>query len=126
MILNVAGAFHSSLMKSAADKLEKMLAGIAFKAPQVPVVSNVTGRPHGNPDETRQVMVRQVTSPVQWIGTVGWFQADGVKEYVECGPGKVLAGLIKRIDKAAATHSIQDTATVKACVAARKAPPPAT
>jgi [acyl-carrier-protein] S-malonyltransferase len=61
-------------------------------------------------------MVRQVTSPVQWLSTVEWFKKSGVAEYVECGPGKVLSGLIKRIDKDAVLSNIQDVATLKKAV----------
>jgi [acyl-carrier-protein] S-malonyltransferase len=116
--LNVAGAFHSSLMRSAADKLEPVLAGIEIRAPRFPVVANVTGRPHGGPDEIRQAMLRQITGAVQWISCVEWMRSSGVREYVECGPGKVLGGLIKRIDKDAATHNVQDVPSLKATAVA--------
>ena len=113
VVLNVAGAFHSSLMASAAKKLEAFLAGIPFARPALPVLANVTGAPHGEPDEIRRTMVKQVTSPVQWLSTVERLKASGVTEYLECGPGKVLSGLIKRIDKDAAVSNIQDVATLK-------------
>jgi [acyl-carrier-protein] S-malonyltransferase len=113
IVLNVAGAFHSSLMASAAAKLEKLLAGTEMAAPRIPVVSNATGLPHGGPDDIRREMVRQVVSPVQWLACVGWFKSRGVDTYVECGPGKVLSGLVKRIDSAAKLFSIQDSATLK-------------
>ena len=99
IVLNVAGAFHSSLMAPAAARLEKLLAGVPLHAPSIPVISNVTGQPHGGPDDIRRDVVRQITSSVQWVSTVQWFRGAGVKEYVECGPGRVLTGLIKRIDK---------------------------
>jgi [acyl-carrier-protein] S-malonyltransferase len=120
VVLQVAGAFHSPLMASAAVTLEQVLAGMAFKAPAMPVVSNVTALPHAA-EAIKGQMVRQVTSPVQWVKTIEWFKQDGVTEYVECGPGKVLAGLIKRIDKDAAAVSIQDVATLDKAVAALKA-----
>jgi [acyl-carrier-protein] S-malonyltransferase len=116
--LNVAGAFHSSLMRSAAARLESFLAGVALHEPRMPVVANVTGKPHGGPDEVRRTMVAQVTSPVQWLWCVEWCRAQGVGEYVECGPGKVLTGLIKRIDREAALHNIQDCETLGKTVAA--------
>ena len=106
--LNVAGAFHSALMASAAKRLEEHLANVRFMAPTIPVVSNVTGRPHGDPAAIRQAMVQQVTSSVQWVSCIQWMQAQGVKTYVECGPGKVLTGLVRRIDKAASLHNITD------------------
>ncbi|MBU1692406.1 MAG: ACP S-malonyltransferase [Verrucomicrobia bacterium] len=106
--LNVAGAFHSALMASAARKLEAFLAGISFQAPAIPVFSNVTGQPHGEPEDIRRLMVQQVTSSVRWASCVGGLREKGVRAYVECGPGKVLAGLVKRIDKEAALHNIYD------------------
>lgn len=119
--LTVAGAFHSPLMASAAAKLEKELAGITFQKPTLPVVSNVTAQPHGEPDAIRQTMVKQVTSSVKWAASIEWFKQNGITEYVECGPGKVLAGLIKRIDKDASAQSIQDVATLDKAVTALQA-----
>ncbi len=104
--LNVAGAFHSSLMQPAADRLREVLAGVPFRAPAFPVLSNVTGRPHGGPDEIREAMARQVTGSVRWVDDVEWMRAAGVGRYIECGPGRVLTGLIKRIDKTAALNNI--------------------
>ena len=106
--LNVAGAFHSALMAPAAKRLEEYLAGVKFSAPRMTVLSNVTGQPHGQPDEIRRLMVRQVTSSVQWVSCVNWMKSNGVKAYVECGPGKVLAGLVRRIDKEGVLHNISD------------------
>jgi [acyl-carrier-protein] S-malonyltransferase len=118
VILPVAGAFHSALMADAADKLKDFLRGITVRSPSMPVVSNVTGLPHGSPDEIRANMVRQVTSPVQWVSCIEWFKNHGVAGYVECGPGKVLTGLIKRIDPAAALGNIQDIPTLGAAAGA--------
>jgi len=103
--LPVAGAFHSPLMQPAAARMEAFLAGIEFSAPRRPVLSNVTAEVHdaaavcGN-------MVRQITSPVRWVDEVRALRAKGVGEIVECGPGKVLAGLIKRIDNTVAVRNI--------------------
>lgn len=119
--LTVAGAFHSKLMASAAAKLEALLAGVTFGRPGVPVLSNVTGQPHGEPADIKAAMVRQVTSSVRWVSDIDWLKQAGVTDYVECGPGKVLAGLIKRIDKDAASVSIQDAATLDKAVAALNA-----
>lgn len=121
VVLGVAGAFHSPLMAPAATKLEQVLSGMTFQKPSAPVVSNVTAKPHGDEVEVKALMVRQVTSSVQWVGSVETFKQMGVSEYVECGPGKVLAGLIKRIDKDAASVSIQDVATLDKAVVALKA-----
>ena len=120
VMLNVAGAFHSALMAPAAARLEALLGTVPLKAPCLPVVANVTGRPHGGPDDIRRDMVRQVTSPVQWVSCVQWLAGQGVKKYVECGPGKVLSGLIKRIDREAQLADIQDVPTLKKAVEALK------
>lgn len=116
VVLNVAGAYHSRLMASAAAKLDGILGGIAFKTPEVPVISNVTGKPHGSPDEMRRTMVQQVTSPVQWVESVRRFTADGIKGYVEFGPGRIVSGLVKRIDGAAALNNVQDCSSLKKTV----------
>jgi len=109
----VAGAYHSSLMAPAAAKLEKFLQGVTFKEPRIPVVSNVTGVFHGNTDEIRKSMIRQVTSTVRWVACIQHLKDAGVAGYLECGPGKILSGLIKRIDSKAILHSIQDLASLK-------------
>jgi [acyl-carrier-protein] S-malonyltransferase len=118
VILNVAGAFHSKLMASAAGKLKDFLAKIDIHKSNIPVVANATGMPHGGPDDIRREMVRQVTSSVQWISCVNWFKNNGVAEYVECGPGRVLSGLIKRIDSNSITVNIQDVTTLDKAVTA--------
>ncbi|MCF7816503.1 MAG: ACP S-malonyltransferase [Kiritimatiellales bacterium] len=96
--LPVAGGFHSPLMQPAADIMTDFLAGIEFSGEKVPVLSNVTAQPHGNAS-VKDDMVKQITSSVQWVSIIQWMAANGVEEIIECGPGKVLAGLIKRIDK---------------------------
>jgi len=116
--LRVAGAYHSSLMRSAAEQLDATLAEIRIGQTDRPVIANVTGEPHGSSAEIRTQMVRQVTSSVQWLASIQWFKAHGVSEYVECGPGRVLSGLIKRIDKGAAVHNIQDLQSLKSTVEA--------
>jgi [acyl-carrier-protein] S-malonyltransferase len=118
VVLNVAGAYHSSLMASAARKLEDFLRPLAFAAPAFPVISNVTGQPHTSPDEIKRLMVSQVTSRVQWVSSIAWFQAQGVTRYIECGPGKVLTGLVKRIDPKAALLNVQDVPSLNAAAAA--------
>lgn len=106
--LNVAGAFHSSLMQPAAERLEQFLSGISFQSPHITVISNVAARPHSaNTDEIRRTMVRQVTNAVRWVETIEYFQSAGVDTYTECGPGKVLTGLVKRIDNKAVLNNIQ-------------------
>lgn len=120
IVLGVAGAFHSSLMASATPKLEKVLAAAKIQTPQVPVVANVTGREHGGPDAIRRAMLAQVTGSVHWYEGINAMTSAGVTQFVECGPGKVLTGLIKRIAKDAQLINIQDAATLEAAVAAIK------
>ncbi len=110
--LPVAGAYHSPLMQPAANGLRAALEGVTFKAPAFPVIANVTGKPHGGPDEIRELMVRQVTSSVQWIATVQGLKAAGVARYVEFGPGAVLTGLVKRLDEAASLANVSDVQTL--------------
>lgn len=112
ILLNVAGAYHSSLMKSAGDKLGLFLKNISLKELRFPVISNVTGRSHGAPEEIKQNMVRQVTSPVKWIDCVQTLATMGVDCYVECGPGRVLSGLVKRIQPQAQLGNVQDNASL--------------
>ena len=119
--LQVAGAYHSRLMEPAAAQLEALLRGIVFHPPAFPVFSNATGRPHGTPEDIRGAMVRQVTAPVQWVGCVLGMKSEGIGRYVECGPGRVLTGLIKRIDNAAALHNIQDLSSLRKTLGERKA-----
>jgi [acyl-carrier-protein] S-malonyltransferase len=110
--LPVAGAFHSPLMQRAADQMEAFLADIDFKPPHTPVYANVTGLLH-EPAQISEKMVSQITSSVQWVACVQSLVAVGVEEAVECGPGKVLAGLIKRIDKQLAVRNIGQISDVQ-------------
>jgi len=103
--LPVAGGFHSPLMQPAADQMTEFLADIDFAEEKVPVLSNVTAQFHGN-TSVKNDMIKQITSSVQWVSIVQWMAANGVEEIVECGPGKVLAGLIKRIDKGCSVRNI--------------------
>jgi [acyl-carrier-protein] S-malonyltransferase len=95
--LAVAGAFHTPIMKPADETLAKALDAVELKAPRVPVWSNVDARPHTDPAEIRGLLVRQVLHPVLWEDTLRGLVADGVTVYHEVGPGKVLAGLMKRV-----------------------------
>jgi [acyl-carrier-protein] S-malonyltransferase len=104
--LPVAGAFHSPLMQPAADRLAGFLETIPLKEPSVPVLSNVTGVPHGSVESLRSNMIAQITGSVRWVECMQWIAAQGVEEAVECGPGKVLAGLMKRIDKTVTVSNI--------------------
>lgn len=96
--LEVAGAFHSSLMKPAAEKFKSEIAKVKIAAPQFGVVSNVDGRPSVNPGEIRAKLSTQITSSVQWVESVQYMASHGAEYFIELGPGKVLSGLIRRID----------------------------
>lgn len=108
--LTVAGAFHSSLMQPAADRLADFLRGIEFRPSRMPVWSNVTGKPHTTPDDIRRQMVAQVVSSVRWTDCFAGMAAAGMTAGFECGPGTVLAGLGKRIVPEASLTSIFDLA----------------
>ena len=99
--LAVAGAFHTTLMKPADDKLAEALAKVTITAPRIPVLSNVDAKPHTDPAEIRTLLVRQVFSPVLWEATVRGLMASGVDKFYEIGPGRVLAGLLKRVNRKA-------------------------
>jgi [acyl-carrier-protein] S-malonyltransferase len=117
IVLNVAGAFHSPLMQSARAKLTDVLKEITFKAPIFPVLANVTGAPHSSdPEVIKEEMLRQVTESVRWADCIKGAIAAGGKTFIEFGPGKVLSGLIKRIDKEVATLNVADAASLEAIV----------
>ena len=98
VLLPVSAPFHSSLLKPAAEKLAARLAQVPFVAPCIPVVHNVDVAEHSSPDGIRAALAAQAASPVRWTQTIQAFAAAGVTHVVECGPGKVLANLVKRID----------------------------
>lgn len=97
--LNVSGAFHSPLMSEAAEKMRHVLAKISFQNPKVPVVMNADGQAHTTAEGIRQQLERQLAAPVQWVQTLQSLKDFGVAQYVECGSGRVLTGLLKRIDR---------------------------
>jgi [acyl-carrier-protein] S-malonyltransferase len=96
--LPVSAPFHSSLMKPAADKLREKLAATAFAAPQIPVINNIAVAVESDPDRIRAALYEQAFGPVRWVECVLAIKARGLTTIVECGPGKVLAGMVKRID----------------------------
>lgn len=105
--LAVAGAFHTPIMQSAVEKLSAALAGVMFAAPRVPVWANVTGKPYTSPDTIRESLARQVVEPVKWEDTIRGMMEAGVEAFHEVGPGRVLAGLLKRINRhAECLHAI--------------------
>ncbi len=104
--LAVAGAFHTELMRPADDQLAAVLDEVALGPARVPVWSNVDARPHTDPAEIKPLLVRQVLAPVRWEETVRGLLAAGVDRFVEVGPGRVLAGLLKRVDRKAAVTNV--------------------
>ena len=112
--LPVSAPFHSSLMKPAADKLKEKLAGITLAAPQIPVLNNVDVSIETDAERIREALYRQAFGPVRWVECVQAIQAQGLTTLVECGPGKVLAGLAKRIDPALTGTPLFDPASLAA------------
>jgi [acyl-carrier-protein] S-malonyltransferase len=104
--LAVAGAFHTDLMRPADQALAAALEKVEIRPPRVPVWSNVDARPHSDPGEIRGLLVRQVVCPVLWEDTVRGLLADGVEKFYEIGPGRVLAGLLKRIHRKADCQNV--------------------
>jgi [acyl-carrier-protein] S-malonyltransferase len=96
--LPVSAPFHSSLMKPAAEKLKLKLAEVELKVPQIPLVNNIDVAVETNAERIRDALYRQAYGPVRWVECVQALKASGVTHIVECGPGKVLAGMVKRID----------------------------
>ena len=96
--LAVAGAFHTPLMQSAVERLRTALANVPMKTPRIPVISNVDARPHDDPDEIRELLIRQVCSQVRWEDSMRYLlDEQGITQFYELGPGRVLCGLLKRI-----------------------------
>ncbi|HVX13200.1 MAG TPA: ACP S-malonyltransferase [Pirellulales bacterium] len=106
--LAVAGAFHTPIMQPAVAKLSAALEGIALKPPRIPVIFNVDAQPHHDPEAIRDLLTRQVVSPVEWEASIRRLLADGFDEFYEVGPGRVLRGLLKRIDRKVPAKGIDD------------------
>jgi [acyl-carrier-protein] S-malonyltransferase len=114
LLLPVSAPFHSSLLKPASDRLREYLAPLAFSAPQIPLINNVDVAIVNDVAGIKDALVRQAASPVRWVESVQKMAADGVVNVVECGPGKVLAGLTKRINGELTGHAIVDQASLDA------------
>jgi len=112
--LPVSAPFHSSLLKPASDRLREYLANVTVNAPVIPVINNVDVAVVSDPAAIKDALVRQAASPVRWVETVQKMKADGITRVVECGPGKVLAGLVKRIDGEIVGDAIFDPASLEA------------
>jgi [acyl-carrier-protein] S-malonyltransferase len=113
IMLPVSAPFHCALMKPAADEMAAALEASPPRAPKVPLIANVTAAPVSDPAEIRRLLVEQVTAPVRWRESVLAMKARGVDSVIELGAGKVLAGLVKRIDRELATASVQTPAEIE-------------
>lgn len=112
--LPVSAPFHSSLLKPASDRLREYMATLTFNAPQIPLINNVDVAIVSDVDGIKDALVRQAANPVRWVESVQKMAAEGVTDVVECGPGKVLAGLTKRINGELTGHAIVDQASLDA------------
>ena len=110
--LAVSAPFHSSLMKPAAERLKTRLANVAVITPWLPVVNNIDVAEVSEPDAIRDALYRQAFGPVRWVEVVQALRARGLTHIIECGPGKVLAGMVKRIDAEALSGAIFDPASL--------------
>lgn len=110
--LAVSAPFHSSLMKPAAERLRERLAGVRLQAPAIAVVNNVDARVETTPEAIRDALYRQAFGAVRWVEVVQALRARGLIHILECGPGKVLSGLVKRIDAEAVSLTVLDPATL--------------
>lgn len=107
--LAVAGAFHTEIMKPADDQLAEVLRATEIRSPEIPVISNVDADIHTDPEDIRNILIRQVLNPVRWEDCIRRMLADGCTEFYEVGPGKVLKGLMKRIDRKAPITTVNDS-----------------
>ena len=114
-MLNVAGAYHSRLMQSAYENLEKVLADVPMQSPRFPVISNVTGEEVKTPEEIRETLRDQVTGTVRWTDCMQRLIDLGCDPFIELGPGNVLAGLLKRTNRDIIVMSVGDTGSVRKC-----------
>lgn len=105
--LKVGGAFHSPLMQPAQEELAEAIAAAKFQTPVCPVYQNVDAKPHTDPEEIKENLIKQLTAPVRWTQDVEAMIADGADAFIELGPGSVLQGLVKKINRGVATEGMQ-------------------
>jgi [acyl-carrier-protein] S-malonyltransferase len=114
----VSAPFHCALMKPAQDKLAADLERLNFREPAMPVVTNVDARATTAPDELRDALVRQVSAPVRWVDSMQLLIEQSIGTFVETGPGKVLSGLMRQINRDAKMLNVEDAASLEATKAA--------
>lgn len=117
MPLPVSAPFHTSLMRPAAEKLAEKIAGVSVVAPVIPVVHNVHAQTENDPEKIKELLVRQLYSPVRWTNCIQTMVVAGIEKTLECGPGKVLSGLSKRIDRSLTGYNIEEPAALKKALA---------
>ena len=105
--LAVAGAFHTPIMRPADEKLAEVLESIEIKKPTIPVISNVDAKPHDDPAEIREILVKQILQPVLWETSMRYLLEEGFDAFYEVGPGRVLRGLLRRIDRKTVCHNVE-------------------
>jgi len=105
--LAVAGAFHTPIMRPADERLAVALEKVSLRKPRIPVVSNVDARPHNDPEEIRQLLIRQVIEPVRWEDSMRYLISEGFDSFYEVGPGRVLRGLLRRIERGVTCQNIE-------------------
>jgi [acyl-carrier-protein] S-malonyltransferase len=121
LLLPVSAPFHSSLLKPAAERLAARLAEVEIRSPSIPVLHNVDVAEHAEPGAIRNALAQQAASPIRWTETIRAMAARGVTHIVECGPGKVLTGLVKRIDESLTALPLNDDAALAEALATTKA-----
>lgn len=117
ILLPVSAPFHSTLMLPAADRLKEVLDSIEVADAKIPVYANVTAKPETRGEEIRDVLVKQAASPVQWETSVRNMIADGVDTFIEVGPGRVLTGFVKKIDRSFTGQNVEDLASLEKILA---------
>ena len=104
--LAVAGAFHTRIMRPADERLAEALSDVPMHQPRIPVISNVDARPHEDPEDIRQLLIKQILQPVLWEQSMRWLIQEGFDQFYEVGPGRMLRGLLRRIDRSVSCQSV--------------------
>jgi [acyl-carrier-protein] S-malonyltransferase len=105
--LAVAGAFHTEIMRPADQRCAEALADVPMRKPRIPVISNVDALPHDDPEEIRQILIRQILQPVRWEDSMQYLLRQGFDQFYEVGPGRVLRGLLRRIDRGVSCQCVE-------------------
>ena len=116
ILLQVSGAFHTPMMQPAVEGMSEVIASLSFHEPTIPIIGNTTAQPLTTADSIKEELLRQLCNCVQWHRCIEYMVSDGVSTFIEIGPGRVLAGLIKRIDKNVKILNIGDTSTIESIV----------